>query len=294
MTFDAFARSRRRGKPVELFLFVCGSKTYAYTDSHLPVTFDAGDGNGELTYAPTAIKRGAFKSSGKLDKAALAVTMPADTALSQLFRVYPPSEVVSVFVFQGHANDDDTEWLVGWSGRILSRKVKNNESEFNCEPISTSMKRPMLRRNYQIGCPLVLYSVGEGLCNADEAAATTEVVVSDVSGTLVTLPAAWYDPALKTKHRGGKAEWDTVDGVREIRSIIAVDPDLDTITLAGIASGLTAGTTIYLKLGCNHLPPDQPNSNRSDCDTLHSNPQNYGGQWLIPTKNPFGRTSNFY
>ena len=284
MTFDVLAKSRRSARPVELYLFVYGdslTKYYAYTNGQTPITYDADDGRGPIEYQPLAIAREGVQSSGNLDKSTLEVSVAQTSELAQEFRVYPPSDVISLFIRGGHIGDD--EFLVVWSGRVLGGTLKDSTCKLACEPIATMLRRAGLRRNYQLGCPLVLYGEGEGQCNADKVAATMTVLAVSAAGVTLTIPFGWGDGRL---YRGGLVEWDNVDtGAHEIRTILQI-PNGTDLTLNGLARGIVAGTVVTIRKGCNHLT--------SDCLNVHNNINNYGGHPFIPTKNPFGQTNNFY
>ena len=126
--------------------------------------------------------------SGTLDKAAMEVRMTLNVPLAEHFRVYPPTQTVNLTIFQGHLSDTATQFLVAWTGRVISSKRTDNELIITCEPISTSMKRVGLRRHYQYSCMHVLYG---SWCKANKAAASRTVSVASVAGTTITLPGGW-------------------------------------------------------------------------------------------------------
>lgn len=286
MGFATTAATRRKAVPAELYLFVYGpgpTQYFAYAQSEKAISYDAGDARGEIEYLPLPIKRGEITASGSLDKSTLEVRMPRNAGFAGLFDEYPPTEVVSLFIRQGHVGDPD--FLVIWSGRVTAFARDASEALINCEPIATSMRRAGARINYQIGCPLALYGVR---CGANKVAATTTLTVTAVSSNVVTLPD-WTTDALKAKYRGGLLEWDTAEGVHETRTILQVNIITNAVTLAGPARGLEAGMDADVIYGCNHKAGLE-----DDCIVLHDNIVNYGGCWWIPIKNPFGVTNNFY
>lgn len=277
MSFSGVEMSRADGMPVELFLFRYGTGStnyYAYTNAEQAITHLG------ITYVPVPIGRDSLKSSGTLDKAALTVDMAVELELAELFRIYPPSQVVSLIIRQGHANDPAAEFPVAWSGRVLGGSREGSVFSATCEPVATSMRRPGLRRNYQYGCPHVLYGTS---CRANKAAATSSATVSSVTSNRVTLTSSWASSGLKPKYAGGIISW-TAGGRTEIRTILRVSTD--TLTCSGALSGMSAGMTVSVILGCNRT--------MDDCGTLHSNINNFGGQPWIPTKNPIGLTNNYY
>jgi hypothetical protein len=65
------------------------------------------------------------------------------------------------------------------------------------------MRRPGLRRNYQYGCPLVLYSVGDGQCNADKASKTLSATVASRERRDRHADAGWNGAFAAAKFLGG-------------------------------------------------------------------------------------------
>ena len=124
MSFGAIERTRAKGRPVNLFYVKYGSAPnsfYAYTDAEKAIT------NNGVTYQPLAISRGKIVVSGTLDKAAMEVRMTLNVPLAEHFRVYPPTQTVNLTIFQGHLSDTATQFLVAWTGRVISSKRTDNE-----------------------------------------------------------------------------------------------------------------------------------------------------------------------
>jgi hypothetical protein len=270
---------RAVGQPAELYLFRYGTDPasyYAYTDITEPITV------GAYVYQPLPIKRGKIVSSGTLDKSALSVEAPLSCGAVELFRIYPPDEIVTLVIRSGSITDGVTgtegDWPVVWSGRIIqcSRDNENGPiGTFTCEPASTSMRRTGLRRHYQLSCPHVLYAQGDSLCNADKVARTINTTVESLTTTNVTVPAADLAGYVLTKFLGGTIEWTSPAG-RAVRSIIRISGS--AFILSGPTTGLAVADAVAVSLGCNHQT--------DDCDLLHQNILNYGGQPYIPQINP--------
>lgn len=188
MSFATQEESRQLGEPVNLYLFRYGtgpSDIYCYSDCEEPVVFDG------KTFVPTPIDRDSITPKSTLDKSELEIRMRQNTELADLFRYYPPSEVVTLVIFQGHNLDPSNQWLAAWSGRVLGFKIEGNMAHYTCEPVSSSMRRPGLRRHYQYGCPHLLYGTGAGRCNANKAAATITRTVSALFSNAISLPNSW-------------------------------------------------------------------------------------------------------
>lgn len=292
MTFNIYEASRNRAKPTHLYLFTYGDgpkSFYAYTDAEQPVTFGVDAEGDPIVYEPIPIDRGAYTSSGTLDKAAIEIRMPQDLALPELFRIYPPSQVVSMIIRQGHLSDPDNQFLACWSGRVLSCSREDNEAKLSCEPVSTTIRRPGLRRPYQYGCPHVLYG---SECRANKVAATTTIVPTSFGGVTLTLPVNWVTAARAQKYLGGMVQWVNANGDTTLRSILKVT-GTNVFSLSGIISGLASGAPVSMILGCNHQAGVGPQPN-GDCHPLHNNIRNFGGQMWIPVKNPIGMRSQYY
>lgn len=252
---------------------------YAYTDAEQPITRHG------ITYQPLAIQREAINASGTLDKAMLKVSMQEGEAVGDLFIAYPPGQVVNLIIMQGHVGDDPdivSNFPVIWTGRVLGCAHPPNETEFTCEPISTAIKRPGLRRNYQIGCPHVLYG---SQCRANRKRATMTSTVSALTSTRVTLPVGWNGPYDVSKFAGGMVGWTQPNGAKLLRTIIRVESPT-VLLLSGITTDLEVGDPIEVILGCNHQ--------MTDCANIHANIHNYGGQPWIPLVNPIGAINIFY
>lgn len=267
MTFQTVETSRSLAEPDTLFRFQVGDTVYAYTDAEQPRTFNG------VTYTPIPIDRDQVSASSSLDKTTMKIRVPVTTEIAELFRIYPPSEVVTVTVFQGHAFED--EFKAVWSGRVLSCSRDHSQAEMACEPVSTSMKRPGLRRRYQRGCPHVLYG---DRCRVDRPTFTRATTVSVVDGAYLTLPGGWngvFDPQ---RFAGG-----IFVGGDATRAILSVTGNV--MLVGGAVAGLVSGAAVSLSLGCAHT---------MDACNGFANILNYGGQPWIPTQNPISTSSQFY
>lgn len=272
MAFTDREKSRQTGQPIELYLFRYGSESeayYAYTNAEDDVSFQG------IVYKPTTIKRGSINAEGSLDKSTLSVHMAQNVAIADVYAVTPPSHVTTLTIRNGHVNE--TDFPVAWAGRVLSVSKKINEVVFSCEPVSTSIKRNGLRRNYQYGCPHALYGVH---CGASEVAATTTHNVVSVSGTVLVMATNWVAPADVPKYVGGLIQWLDIKGNREYRTILRIDNDKE-IRLSGHAGGLAAGDSVDTAFGCDRT--------MATCSGVHNNIHNFGGFPWIPTKNPHGK-----
>lgn len=289
MSFNNYENSRTKGEPITLYHFAyVNEQQFFYTDAETEISLDGFD----APFVPESIQHGAIRSSGSLDKAPLEIRVPRTSGLADGFRAFPPNEVVNVVIRQMHLDDPSQEALVVWAGRVMSAAWEVNEIRFTCEPVSTSMKRTGLRRHYQLGCPHVLYGTQ---CLANRAAATTPgVEVMSISGSTITLEDNWlpsgWAAAGKTpaKFVGGLVTWTYASDAGDVtikRTVLRITGSA-VVHIAGPTTGLEVGADVQLVLGCNHQ--------MTDCQTIHNNITNFGGQPFIPIKNPFGFSNNFY
>jgi uncharacterized phage protein (TIGR02218 family) len=281
MAFSYFEESRYLGAPDTLYLFSYRTQKFSYADGDSTIVVNHGLPLGTIAYTPIPINRSAISASGTLDKANMTLELPLDTDVTELFRVYPPSDIVYLTIYQGHSDDPDYEFLSVWSGRVLSCQRDQDRSKLTCEPISTSLRRPGLRRRYQYGCPHALYG---DQCRASKASYTVSSTAGTVNRATLTLPSGWNGSFAKARFVDGVIEWGS-GSTAEIRTIRQVNEGTNTLTVGGILSTLTAGTAVTLSLGCNHV--------MDGCRYLN-NIQNFGGQPWIPRKNPHGNANNFY
>lgn len=266
MTFAGRETSRSLGQPDTLYRFAVGDDVYAYTDAEEPITAGAD------TYLPIPIDSDQVSSSGTLDKTTMKVSLPRNTALVELFRVYPPSEVVTLTKFQGHWSDP--EFLAVWSGRVLSCDRAGVKAMISCEPVSTSMRRPGLRRRYQRGCPHVLYGPQ---CRESRAENTVSATVAGINGAWITMASGWAGAFTASRFAGGIFQSDG-----EQRTILKVQGN--DLLLGGGIGVLDVGDTAALSLGCEHT---------MDACKLFGNILNYGGQPWIPYSSPFANVNSF-
>jgi hypothetical protein len=278
--FGAFFSSRQKARPITLFLFKFGdlpTAYFAHTDADRPITREG------IVYTSVPIQHGNIVASGSLDKSLLEVKTARTTGAASLFASYPPTSVISLRIMRGNANDPDGQFVTTWFGEVKSCKLDKSEAVFACEPLSTRLLNPGLRRNYQIGCPHALYS---SACGVNPASFMQTGVVASISGQHVTLVDGWNaGPVPVAKFLGGMVQWAGVSSSFDRRSIIRVE-GANTLHLGGIPAAVGVGTTISILPGCNHQ--------QSDCLDIYHNSQNFGGCPYIPYINPIGLVDNFF
>lgn len=175
MTWLTIAKSVQEAAFVELYTFVRGSETWRYCSAAYDITY------GGFIYVASSVKRGKTKQTDDMFKSTLEFTFPLSSSFAIYYIRYPSVQVTSVSVMRGFGSGEFVNW---WSGRIIGGRVSKNEITIECEPIFTSMKRPGLRKVYEVTCRHVLY---EGECRVDRSAFARFVEITDITGNVVTV-----------------------------------------------------------------------------------------------------------
>lgn len=267
MTFDTIERSIQGGAPVELYEFARGAVVERYTSADANYTLGAD------TYTSATLQRSPIEVTAERARNAISVQCARNFPIADLFRVSPPTEVISLIIRRVHRGDSDV--AVIWIGRVMNCNWDGALATLNCEPVSSSMRREGLRRKYQRQCPHVLYQQGEGLCNVNRATHSTITTVTGISGTVLTVAALGSKP-----WAGGWVEWTQPSGAIERRFITSFT-GLD-LKLTQAFQGITISTSVVVSPGCDHT--------QVTCISVYANGPNYGGFPSIPKKNPFDGT----
>jgi hypothetical protein len=250
--------------------------TFRYTDSDKPITF------GGNVYDPLPVKPGKVKQDGGLERVSFQITVPRNAGIAALLREFRPAHSMVLTVLQGQATDGTGLFVPRWHGRITSTKRKGEQLEIVGIPSAAALSRAGLTRNYQIGCPHVLYGP---MCKADRDAATRTGTISSITGDQITLNSGWEGSFAKDKYITGVVEWTRSNSRIERRRILAVAGE--TLTLSGPPTELAPTDTVSVILGCNQTV--------FDCVDLHNNIHNCGACPTIPNKNPLAsEANNFY
>lgn len=292
MSYDDYEHARSAQEIVELYLFRLGPDPgayLAYTDAEEPITFDTGDVEGDIVFEPLPLQRANVAAKARLGRNSMTVEAPKDSPIGRRFSLFPPTSVVTLRVWSGHAPHSDAppawsngaQYAATWAGRVLEFVRTKGAIKFTCEPSGAAMKRPGLRRNYQRTCPHILYGTG---CKADKLAATVQGTVNAVlAPNRIKLEPGWNTTGFAdTKFTGGLVEWQGEFG-KEVRMILSVRPG-DEIVMSGPALTLGPTDAVDVALGCAH--------DIEDCESLHNNVLNFGGHPWIPKKNPVGKNNH--
>ena len=278
MDFDAIEKAIDVGSPIFLYEAVYDTSpgsAYRYTSTPLQTI-----ANGK-NWSPVQIRHSEIVSNGTLDNQTLKVTARKDIPLADLFRLAPPSVVVTLNVYRGYLKQQ--AFILEWTGRIVSMSISpgEGEAEFACEPISTSLRNTGLRRKYQLGCPYVLY--GDS-CKVSQLAHTESGTVTGIvdSRTVdVTLTSAEIG-VTAANLVAGVFKVTKTNGMVDRRAITnaqLLDGRTFRISLMSYCGGMATGLNVSLSKGCPHTV--------DACRDTFGNVANFGGCSNIPTSNPY-------
>ena len=274
MTYETLELSVDDSRPVEFVEILFDTLAFRYTTADTPL------GHGGNTYTPVAGAVSNIESADDPTKASCSITLPRVDAVGDLFRVQPPSGIVTVTIWRDHYLDGDAQ--VVFKGRVVNAEWSGPLIKLKCESAITSLLRGALRRRFSNQCPHALYDQELGTCRVNKAAFTNTCTAVSWTGKVIVTsglpvkPNGWYS--------GGMVQWVNVDGVTEKRMIANSNSD-GTLTLTMLPFSLVAGSTISVLAGCDHL--------LETCHTKFNNSDNFGGTPFVPVRNPFGG-SNLY
>ncbi len=217
--------------------------------------------------------RDSIKPTGDATRSSLGIKVPQDAPVGELFRVQPPSGVVTVTLYGEHYGDND--FTVIWKGRVTSVEWVQPWLILHTENIFSSLQRIGLRRKIAAQCPLALY--GCGVLKEDFV---VNMTVSSITGAVVVCT-----PSSATDYfAGGYASWThATRGTIERRMIRSSTGG--TLTFAVVPPGLVPGMVIKAYPGCDHT--------LATCNSKFNNSLNFGGMPFIPSKNAFNGSSVF-
>lgn len=269
MTFDVVEKSQSDGRPIELYEIRYSGNYFRFTSSE---RIEVRDG---LQFTPIPVTRSKIEASGDIAKANLTLTIPANNAIGELFRVQPPSEVVFLTIYAKH--DLDGEFYVIWKGRILNGEWRWPWLDLTSDNVYTSLKRIGLRRRFSTQCTHPLYGVG---CYVDSEQHKQVMTLDGLTGIQLQFNEAVGKAA--DFYAGGFATWINPAGANlERRMIRASDGTSGVLTLASLPIGLSVGMEVNVYPGCNHIYD-------GDCQNKFNNTENFGGVPFVPKKSPFG------
>lgn len=231
-----------------------------------------------VTYRAIPIRRSGIELTNDAETGEFEIEVPLDTEFLELFRVSPPSGMVTLLCQSFDSGNPDQKSVV-FKGSIVNITWGLESATVLCETSSQAIRRMGLRRHYQYGCPHMLYG---SKCRVNRNDYLTLGNASNVTGTSVDLIAAADKP--DNWFAGGYIEY-THSELQTVERISVGGSSGATLSLFSYPVGLQGGAEVRAYAGCNRTI--------QECSEKFDNSINYGGMPFIPTKNPFGGTPMF-
>ncbi|KOE63938.1 phage BR0599 family protein [Aggregatibacter actinomycetemcomitans] len=262
MSYSDITKSVSDGQPITLYQFTRGEneKIWRFCDADMDIEV-----NNEKWIA-TAISHSRDGSRENV-----AVTLPSNNPVAQLYRGIAPSQTVKLMIMRLHWQD--REIRVVWVGTIIEAKRPDvHQTQLISAGLSATMKSAGLRLTWGRNCPYALYDYD---CKVNpKNFVVSGLTVKAMTGTTITvdipqeLPQGWFN--------AGFIEW-LDDGVRETRAVKTHQNN--ELTLIGGTQKLQVGTVIKVYPGCD--------GRASTCLNKFKNMLNFGGIPHMPNKSPY-------
>jgi len=259
MSYTAREQSGYDGHPLLLFRFSLGESQWLYTSADHVVAM------GEDEYQPIYIKGGRIVRCGDARKSTLEIEVAAQNPVALVFLPGWIGGLMLVTVYRHHYEDAD--FSVQWKGRVVSCKWAGSVATLSCDSAFTLFRRAGLRRNYQPGCPHVLFGPG---CTVNADLHRVAATVTAVSGNALTIAelGAWAAGYFT----GGMLRFGS--DYRMITGHVG-----NAITTLDAVPNLVEGSAVELWPGCAR--------DMATCHDKFNNLDNFGGLPFLPRKNPF-------
>lgn len=228
------------GKPVQYFKFMRGGVSWCYTSADRPLELDGDD------YTPSVIKRGSIRQGSERGRQSVTVNLPASLPVADNWRPFSPSEEVRLLILCRNRGEEDT--ILEFKGRVVGVVFNGDDLQLSVEQSQTKSRRKGGGRRWTIGCDLVLYSQGVGLCNLDPGEVLTPATIAAMGEITNTITA----PELANSPRslvGGRIQWTVEEEIED--ELIEVTHQRNivyhsgtTITLDDFADDLVIGLPI--------------------------------------------------
>lgn len=266
MTFAAHETSQEGSRPVELYRFVVGGATYAYTSAEDTIVASS------ITYAPEAISRSRILNSQEQRQNVVEVTVPGVNAFAALYKQIVPGQRATLTVQRLQRGDTPTpERLTLFQGYVQSVAFLNDGrlAKIAAVPSSAAQSRPIPRFTFQGSCNHVLYDNG---CKVVAGDFKHTGLVTAVNGNVITVDGAgaFIDDYFTSGF---------VDAAGGLDARLVLSHTGDDLTLLLPFPFTIVGSTIDVYAGCDHTLPT--------CKVKFNNVINFGGFAFVPKRNIF-------
>lgn len=270
MSFAGFELSAESGQPLELFEFVLGGDTFAFTNTEDEQMFSG------TTYVPAAISRSPISIGSEQRTEVLVVEMEATQPFARKFINIVPGAQASCTISRVHRTDSGQEVVVFFKGIVRSVGFTSDgiKAQIAVLPLSRGMSKSVPIFLYANLCNHVLYDVR---CKVVADSFRHTGTVLSVNGNVYTISGLAGSPADVAP--GGTQGGFVRIGNTDWRLILSQNGDDVTLLLPFNLTDVDAGTSVDVFAGCDH--------SISTCSSKFSNVPNYGGYAFVPTKNPF-------
>lgn len=275
MPYGTIAESNFDAELIELYHFRRGAAGMEYrycsiVDDVVVASQATTRFNGTYT-GNTGIKFAKPTKGRDLNRARVDCTVPKNHPIAQFFSVYPPSQVLHLYVYRTHASEVAINGGVKafWQGEVLACDFALNPGKavLQCEHLLAKMQRVGLRWRYQEPCNTVF---GDAACGVDLEALKATGTLDDVDG--ITLTSSTFASEADGHWELGKIRFASGE-VRFIKSHVG-----DEITIRYPIAGLLAGASFEVYPGCPHT--------RQACAVFGGM---HKGFFTRPERNPFIR-----
>jgi phage conserved hypothetical protein BR0599 len=263
MTFSLLDSSRYDGKPIELYRFVRGSRSWGYTNAQEDIEYQG------LVFKQTALRRENVKVTSDIFKDSLSIDFPANNAIAADLLAGTNNGITTLTVLKGNLGDND--YVTLWKGRVVGAEVREaGKITISGESVYTSVRRLGLSAKFEYNCRHVLFGASCGVNR--ELVKVTGAITSFDSQVKLIIPAAASKPS--GWFTGGMIYFSNGN----VRFITSHTDATIVISIGGV--GVGAGTPVTLYPGCDH--------SLTTCGNKYSNVRRFGGFPWIPNKNPYG------
>lgn len=280
MSFNDKEISNDQGQRIGLYHFRLGTLNWYYTSADRAIEYGVDPISGDpIVYEPIAISDSGVTQGGEVGFD-FQVTLPVTNPVALLYRVTPPSARMYLKVRRMQFGEADAP--IYWTGTVGNVRPKGAAScMLVCRASISLLKQTGLRLTWQRQCPHALY---DSECKVDPAAFTSNYVIANIVGNVVTLTTNGADKTAGY-FTGGIVRWLIADDTYDQRMIEVHTAPL-VFTIFGRGDGLAAAMNVELLPGCAR------NTTEQGC-LRFDNLDNYGGHEYMPGKSPFDGTPVF-
>tara|TARA_R110002072_G_scaffold298960_2_gene473721 strand:+ start:11188 stop:12006 length:819 start_codon:yes stop_codon:yes gene_type:complete len=230
------------------------------------------------TWLKSDIKHGRIRSSGNPDSQNTSLDIPLDSEVAKLYRITPPSERVSLSIYNYDPGEDDA--AVEWKGILASHSFSESKLNFTVQSLRNATLMQGLRKKQSYQCPHQVYGIGCNLARSNYVVAGN---VLTVVGNQINVPefAGFGDGYFA----GEQITWSSAQGLIN-RRLITESNNAGDLTILHTLSDLEIGTQVVAAPSCD--------KSLVTCrDRFNDNTDNFGGFAFYREKNVLNGSTAF-